>query len=234
MLIFFIYIGMLQYSKNIIMSNKLKESSSYDYVEIGGLRWATKNVGARTETDTGLYFQWGDTNGYTSDQVWSDEKAFAQDFSDYKYYDDNTFTKYNETYGKTELELEDDAAHVNMGGDWRMPTQSEFELLIENTTNEWVDNYNDSGVNGRLFTDKADNGKKLFFPASGFCYRGSVYRVGEYGNIWGRSLSSDFVYDALRLEFDRGGVSVYNNYRCIGFVVRGVINTNNIKELFEK
>ena len=34
------------------MNNSLEKAKSYDYVEIGGLKWATKNIGAETETDT--------------------------------------------------------------------------------------------------------------------------------------------------------------------------------------
>ena len=45
----------------------------HDYVEIGGLKWATMNVGANNITDAGLYFQWGDTQGYTAAQVGSGE-----------------------------------------------------------------------------------------------------------------------------------------------------------------
>ena len=57
---------------------------SSDYVDLGlpsGLLWAKKNLGAATEEDAGLYFQWGDTQGYTAEQVGVD-KEFASDFSD--------------------------------------------------------------------------------------------------------------------------------------------------------
>ena len=45
--------------------------AGHDYVEIGGLKWATMNVGATGVTDYGLYFQWGDTQGYTASQCGS-------------------------------------------------------------------------------------------------------------------------------------------------------------------
>ena len=35
--------------------------NGYEYVEIGGIKWAVCNVGAKKPTDSGLYFQWGDT-----------------------------------------------------------------------------------------------------------------------------------------------------------------------------
>ena len=49
-----------------------QNNNSYDYVDLGlpsGLLWATKNIGANTEEEAGLYFQWGDTQGYTAEQV---------------------------------------------------------------------------------------------------------------------------------------------------------------------
>ena len=40
----------------------------YKAIDLGlpsGRLWADRNVGAEKETDYGLYFQWGDTVGYT-------------------------------------------------------------------------------------------------------------------------------------------------------------------------
>ena len=61
--------------------------NGHAYVEIGGLKWATMNVGATSETDYGLYFQWGDTQGYTASQVGSGEGQKAFYWTDYKYSD---------------------------------------------------------------------------------------------------------------------------------------------------
>ena len=46
-----------------------KVKTTYEWVEIGGVKWATKNVGAKTITDFGQKFSWGGVNGYTNDQV---------------------------------------------------------------------------------------------------------------------------------------------------------------------
>ena len=98
--------------------------NGHDYVDLdlpSGTLWATMNVGASKPSDAGFYFQWGDTQGYTADQVGLGEgqKKFASDWSDYKFGVYPNFSKYN-TVGAT-LELADDAANVNMGGDWHMP-----------------------------------------------------------------------------------------------------------------
>ena len=136
-----------------------------------GTKWATQNVGARKPSDYGLYFQWGDTQGYTADQVGTGDgqKKFATDFSDYKWYNGSTFTKYT-TPGEA-LELEDDAAYANMGGDWHMPSSTQIQELIDNTTTAWT--ASDDGVTGMTFTSTT-NGKSIFIPAAGRAFSGSV------------------------------------------------------------
>jgi len=105
-----------------------------------------------------------------------------------------------------------------------MPTQKEYDKLINNTTNRWVENYKDIyGLNGRLFT--AENGNTLFFPAAGF-YHGFEYRsVGEYGYVWTDSLGSNNSYGAFILGFYSNKVIVGNDLRCDGLPVRGILNS---------
>jgi len=82
----------------------------HEYVEIGGLKWATMNVGATSIIDTGLYFAWGDTSGYTASQVGSGEGQKYFGWADYKYGNGTSspgttgMTKYNSTDGLTTLE----------------------------------------------------------------------------------------------------------------------------------
>lgn len=65
------------------------------------------------------------------------------------------------------LSLEDDAASVNMGGRWHMPTKSDIQELIDNTTSYLVNYYEEYGsknftMPGRLFVSLKDRSKKLF------------------------------------------------------------------------
>jgi len=202
----------------------------YDYVEIGGVKWATKNVGACDITDTGLYFQWGDTQGYTAAQCGSGEGQKYFGLTDYKYGDGTSsmltqMTKYNSTDGKTVLEASDDAVMVNWGGQWRMPTTAEYAALANAVTTAWTADYQGSGVAGMICTDKADSSKVLFFPACGYCNNGSVYIVGIDGNYWSSSLRSSSVRGACNLTFNNGYVYWQNHYdRSYGFLVRGVAN----------
>lgn len=130
----------------------------YTMVDLGlpsGLKWANMNVGATSPEDYGLFFQWGDTVGYTAEQI----DAGVKDFSDWSTYCDTdeiittterewdeegekwleydvktvTFKKYG-TNKLTTLESSDDAASVHMGDGWRMPTRDEVLELIQNTT----------------------------------------------------------------------------------------------------
>jgi hypothetical protein len=219
-----------QKSFNYEMPNdesKVAQSDSHDYVEIGGIKWATKNVGAKKITDSGLYFAWGDTQGYTAEQVPS-EKAFT--WHEYKYGKYNVIeynkgmTKYNKTDGKTVLDSEDDAVTVAWGGNWRMPTHEEFQALVNATTSAWVENYLGSGVNGWFFTSNDDNSKTLFFPAAGYGGGVDVWDVGSDGYYWSRSLYTDGVGNARSLYFDDGGVYPNDNdNRYHGYPVRGVM-----------
>lgn len=112
-------------------------NNGYEYVDLGlpsGTLWSTMNVGASKPSEYGLYFKWGDTIGYTKEQVEAD-KGFKWD--NYKWYDNDKLkiTKYtNSVLVLDILDLEDDAAHVHMGGDWHMPTPIQIQELIDNTT----------------------------------------------------------------------------------------------------
>ena len=188
---------------------------TYEYVDLGlSVKWAKCNVGAEKETDAGLYFAWGETTGYTESQVGTD-KRFS--WSDYKYGNSSSnLTKYNQSDGKTVLESADDTASQIMGGDWRMPTQSECQELLDNTTNEWTQV---NGVNGRKFT--ASNGNSIFIPAAGFCRDGSV-SAGGYGNVWSSSRSTSYPRNAWYLSFNSGNCGVNGSDRYYGRSVRGV------------
>ena len=203
--------------------------NGHDYVDLGlpsHTLWATQNVGARKPSDYGLYFAWGDAQGYSADQIGNGEgqKKFSEDYSDYKWYlsgtiDENNlkFTKYT-TPGAI-LDLEDDAAHVHMGGDWHMPTPNQFQELLDNTTSTLTTR---GGVNGRLFTSK--NGKSIFIPAAGTAENGVVDNSGDFGDVWSSMLYAEGVDNAKYLEFgpeNAGGL--YSYYRHVGYSVRGVI-----------
>ena len=220
-----------------------------DYVDLGlpsGLRWAKYNLGASNEEEAGLYFQWGDTQGYTAEQV-GKEKQFNSNYSDYKFGTSPNFAKYNSTDGKTTLDLEDDAVHAMMGGNWRMPTKDELIELVSGTDIYLVSNDNSEiqatiteeegfpiyftfttteKAKGIKFYKKSDHGVFLFVPASGRAYDGSMRGVGEYGNLWSSSLLESDSRRAFGFGVGApdgvGGVAS-GGYRFNGYPVRGVL-----------
>ena len=109
-----------------------------------------------------------------------------------------------------------------MGSDWRMPTKAEFDELLSGTTNEWITDYNRTGVSGRKFTSKTDETKYIFIPAAGCCGDGSVENVGDYGNVWSSSLNALYPSIAWSLGFDSGYRGTTSNSRYYGWSVRGV------------
>ncbi|MBR4272306.1 MAG: hypothetical protein IKQ30_05665 [Bacteroidales bacterium] len=205
---------------------------NYDYVDLGlpsGTLWATTNVGAENPWDYGDYFAWGET----------ETKAYY-DWDTYKYCKgtENTMTKYcnQSDYGYngftdnlTVLLPEDDAATVNMGSEWRMPTQAEFQELYDNCDWEWTDNYNGTGVSGQVVKSRT-NSNIIFLSAAGFRYiEANNYKkiVGEY---WSSSTSgSEF---ARELVFYSGERDIRGVTRCMGQSVRAVrvekANNSNI------
>lgn len=203
---------------------------TYEYVEIAGTKWATMNIGANSVTDTGLYFQWGDTSGYTAAQVGSGSGQKYFGWADYKYGNgtsspSNTgMTKYNATDGLTTLEASDDAAVVNWGGGWRMPTKDEYVALGNAVNTAWTYDYQGSGVAGMICTDKTDSSKVLFFPAAGYCRMGNVGNVGNLGYYWSSSLYSSNMQSAYLFHFNDSYVAWdYDINRSNGYSVRGVL-----------
>ena len=200
------------------------KTNGHDYVDLGlpsHTLWATMNVGASKPSDYGLYFQWGDTVGYTKDQVGTESGKKNFSWADYKWSIDGSssnFNKYNTT-GAT-LELYDDAAHVNMGGDWHIPSPKQIQELTANTTSTWT---TQDGVNGRLFTSKTDTSKSIFIPAAGYASYGSLRYEGSEAVVWSYMLYANSVGYGHRLVFDSSGVYLGGYYRCYGFSVRGVL-----------
>ena len=196
------------------------------YVDLGlpsGLKWAKCNVGAEKETDYGYYFQWGDIEDKSNaDCSWESYKYCNGSFDTLTKYcvDNNECGPFGTVDNKITLDLEDDVVRTNMGGDWRMPTQTEIQELLENTENEWVEDFNGSGVNGRKFMSKK-NSNSIFIPASGYCGYGSMDAVDNGGGVWSSSLFDD-PSCTWYLNFYSGDCYMSDNAHYYGHTVRGV------------
>ena len=193
-------------------TNKVNTHNGHEFVDLGlpsGTLWATCNVGARTPEQTGLYFAWGEIEGFSIKQINKGKIAFDKD----KYY-----TGPAASISK-DLTLDNDTANHYMGGKWRTPTKDEWRELIDNCDTAWTADYNGTGVAGRVFTSKV-NGNSMFLPAAGGCYYSSVYLVGSYGNYLSASwYSSSYAWG---LHFFSRRQYMDNLLRYFGYSLRGV------------
>ena len=197
------------------------ENMEYKAIDLGlpsGRLWADKNVGAEKETDYGLYFQWGDTIGY-NDASHSTCITHPGNGGNLAYNADSIAAWDAENLSDGRLKSEVDAATVNMGRKWRMPTIEDCIELMNNTDYEVVEI---DGVNGGKFINKSDASKYIFIPFAGGALDGSFGGRGIGGDIWSSSVDLDtplFAHDLYYEEPDCGnGIS----YRYFALSVRGV------------
>ncbi len=206
----------LEYREELPEEKEEPKDEVGEAIDLGlpsGILWASHNVGATKPEEYGDYFAWGETSPKTN-----------YDWSTYKYGSDwNELTKYctDDYYGivdnKTILEPSDDAATVNWGSGWRMPTWDELNELRNNCTWTWTTL---NGVKGQLVT--GSNGNSIFLPAAGGRDGTSLDDAGSYGYYWSSSLYSDYPYIADDLGCDFGGHDWDYDDRYYGLSVRPV------------
>ena len=195
----------------------------HEYVDLGlpsGLKWATCNVGAEKPEEYGDYFAWGETEPKT-DYRWETYKYGTAHDQLTKYCNNSSYGYNGFTDTKTVLDPEDDAATVNWGGNWRMPTDAEMIELREKCTWTWI---TQNGVNGYKVVGK--NGNFIFLPAAGYMYLSRLYDVGSGGDYWSSSLNTSSPYYAYYVGFYSGYVYMYHYYRYYGLSVRPVYGSN--------
>ena len=179
-----------------------KVVNGHVFVNLGlpsGLYWATCNVGAKTETDYGNYYAWGETT--TKSSYTSDNSTWCGRFH------------------SGDLTPSEDVATANWGKGTRMPTYDEMEELKNNCTWEWQNNYNNTSVNGYLVT--GSNSQSVFFPAAGYGNGSDLNGAGSGGYYWTSSPCSYNNY-SYGLYFDSDYVFTNYNDRYLGLSVRAV------------
>ena len=189
-----------------------------DAVDLGlSVKWASFNLGATKPEEYGDHYAWGET-GPKEDYAWSTYKwCMGAYYTLTKYCTDSSYGYNGFTDGKTVLDPEDDAAHVNLVGKWRMPTDDEWTELRENCTWSWT---TQNGVNGYLVT--GPNGNSIFLPAAGHRLYTNLYYAGSYGYYWSSSLTAVSPDDARYVAFSSGDVGRFDGGRCGGLSVRPV------------
>lgn len=178
-----------EYAVEVNTIYTLSESSLHEYVTVGSQKWATMNVGATEANPYGYYFAWGDTEGHVANVS---EKTFDYSFSwsnapfngGESSYSETEFNKVKDTVcpGGT-LALAYDAANVNWGGAWRMPTREEFIDFLGGKESIYIDYDVDFSKNG------------ITFPSAGYGgsakYPDALCEFGEAGYFWTSTFNAD-------------------------------------------
>ncbi len=214
----------------------------------GGPYWATKNIGAEKPEDYGYYFWWGDTVGHKRvGDVWKTSNGSAPEFSlknanmcsrifskMFGKQDTMDFQTASVPTNRKDLSAlrrdgwitaagtlapEHDAAHVNWGGDWRMPTDRELKYLCEKCDWTWTQV---NGVNGCVIRGRGKYASaSIFLPCAGYGLGTSLYYAGSCGYYWSSVPISDNYY-AWSLNFYSSRHGTYGNDRYYGQSVRPV------------
>lgn len=193
---------------------EVKTATEIVAVDLGlSVKWANCNIGANNPHEYGDYFAWGETAPKSS----------------YDYSNMLILDKIQEGLKSTgvvdsngNLTAAYDAATVNWGGNWRMPTRAEIEEILNNCTWTWT---TQNDTKGYLVCSKT-NGNSIFLPAAGFRQDTSLGGSNEGASYW--SSTYDWDIFAFNLQFNNNGIDTpykgcNSSFDCsMGFLVRPV------------
>ena len=215
----------------------------------GGPYWAEMNIGAGKPSDYGYYFWWGDTIGYKrANSAWVASDGSSSGFpssssiptrSQYH----TTLRNNGWTTSSDVLASAHDAAQVQWGGGWRMPTFKEFKNLIDKCDWTWTTMNN---IKGYVVRGKGDYASaSIFLPAAGITYtsgnQNSYSGAGSNGYYWssvpncdgystlGYDTSCRLTFTSSSHSYSTSGYTDYNSDNCsqryCGLSIRPVSST---------
>lgn len=144
--------------------------NGHEWVDLGlpsGTKWATCNIGANDYTELGDYFAYGET---------SPKKTYS--------YENHAYTKHENdvSYNLTKKELPytisntaHDAAYINWGKGWRMPTKTEFLELYSKCKVTRV---------GNLLKFTGPNGNHIYLNTGGYRFFDRCLHLNKYCIYW--------------------------------------------------
>ena len=210
--------------------------STHEFVDLGlssGTLWATCNVGANAPEEYGDYFAWGEVVPNKETYTWSTTAWVYYEGSSLRFSKYNTSDQYGAIDNKTELDPEDDAAYVNWGPEWRMPSADQVNELLTQCTWEWLEV---NGVNCRKLT--GPNGNSIFLPAAGQRSGANTSSVGTNGNYWTRDLYATTTVNpmnAFKLYFSKTMKQRTSGSRNYGCSVRPVYASQDVPtDIYER
>ncbi len=192
----------------------------------GGPYWADTNIGAEQPWKSGYYFWWGDTVGYKFEHgAWVASDGSSSNFS----FGDANIPTYNKSIAELKCEgwitadnvlaPEHDAAQVQWGGEWRMPTRQEMADLCNKCDWTWTIM---NGVTGYVVRGKGDYASaSIFLPCPGYGSKIWHINYGSNGNYWSSGPYSNYYY-SWYLRSDPNYHGVKGSHRSFGWSVRPV------------
>lgn len=125
---------------------------------------------------------------------------------------------------KMELDLEDDAAHIELTNTkCCIPTVKQFEELLNNTIQKVEKDYlNIEHLCGIRFISK-HNQNELFFPFSGYFNEDQLKRDTTQGIYWTRNLSDKYQSNACSFEIAKKAIKLGTYRRDQGCTIRSVL-----------
>lgn len=185
----------------IVIGETLNEDNlinGHEFVDLGlSVKWAVCNVGADRPEGGGDLYAWGETKTKSS----------------YTEFNSITFDK---RFGNIGGDSQYDAARNKWGGSWRLPTNSEWQELIDNCTWQWTSR---NGVNGYKVTSNR-NSRSIFLPAI-FSGETSPCSQGNYGAYWS-STPDNYESFSNALYMYSGTYYTFSDIRYYGYCVRPV------------
>ena len=197
-----------------VTGSKKNPFNEHEYVDLGlpsGTLWSIMNVGATSEIGVGTYFKYGETTPYDGTSYETSE-----------YTDEVTGT----------LPLENDAANVNWGGDWHIPTKAQWNELVENTTHTYIADYDSTGVNVFKFAKTSDSSVFIIIPVTG-SYSNGVLNNSNTAYYWASTQRNGSAQYAL-FDSSVGAPSFNPDWPTAyghGNAVRAVCDNTNLQGL---
>ena len=201
--------------------------------------WSSRNLGASSDYPTsdtdeawkatwGDYYAWGELEPYykeghaydnpMDDANWRDGKFSGYTSSSYRFGTFSSVTKYNVTDGLDVLEPEDDAARVNLGGIWRIPTKEEWsnlQLLVR------PDDSNKAVVAWTVGT--IWEVPTIYLPYAGYRVNDDLEKAGSDAFYWTSTVDMSLSDYAFEAQMNKGFEFIGSSHlRICGFSVRPV------------
>lgn len=189
---------------------EIKDDNGHPYVDLGlpsGVLWATCNVGAENPEEYGKYFMWGEIEGNDCSDGTTKGRVYNQD----------TYDALGLNSISADLSIEQDAANVNMGGDWRIPTKEEFQELKNYTTITEI-TFNNKNV---IKLQSTINNNYIILPKAGYCFNQELATIDSrcyyFSKTYNDTISSSY------LTYQNSSMTISSGRRYNGMSLRAVL-----------